>query len=272
MPQKRQTSPTPKWHNPVKQKLARGESVIGLVISVNNVEVAAHGAGLGFDFLWIEMEHCPITLDTLRNMVLATRGMPAVPFARPPVNELWTAKRVLDAGVLGVIFPFTRTPQLARQAVAACKYPPAGSRGSGADLAQARWPAPQGYYDFADENILVVAVVEDTSAVSHIDQIAATPGIDVLFIGTSDLSFSLGLRGRQDHPKLDQAVRKIAAAAQRHHKVLGRPARTVDEIKSFQDQGFSFFMTGTDLDFMATGAAQLLAPFGRSRYVPGSAM
>jgi 2-keto-3-deoxy-L-rhamnonate aldolase RhmA len=272
MPPKQPPAEASNWHNPVKQKLARGEPVIGLVISVNNVEVAAHGAGLGFDFLWIEMEHAPISLETLRNMVLATRGMPAVPFARPPVNELWTAKRVLDAGVLGVIFPFTRTPELARQAVAACRYPPLGLRGSGADLAQARWPAPEGYYDFADRNVLVVAVVEDTSAVSHIDEIAATPGIDVLFIGTSDLSFSLGLRGAQDHPKLDQAVGKIAAAAKRHRKILGRPARSLQEIQKFQDEGFLFFMTGTDLDFMATGAAQLLAPLGRARYVPGSAM
>jgi len=247
----------------VKVKLERGESVIGLVVSVNNVEVAAHGAGLGFDFLWIEMEHAPITLDTLRNMVLATRGLPAVPFARPPVNELWTAKRVLDAGVLGVIFPFTRTPELARQAAAACRYPPRGLRGSGADLAQARWPAPEGYYDFADENVLVVTVVEDQSGLDHIDEIAATPGIDVLFIGTSDLSFSLGLRGSQSHPKLDEAVARIAAAAQRHGKFLGRPARTVDEIQRYHKQGFQFMMTGTDLDFMATGAAALLAPLGK---------
>src|SRR6185369_12451218 len=197
-----------RWHNPVKQKLARGESVIGLVISVNNVEVATHGAGLGFDFLWIEMEHAPITLDTLRNIVLATRGLPALPFARPPVNELWTAKRVLDAGVLGVIFPFTNTPQLAAQAVAACRYPPKGLRGSGAGLAQATWPATTNYYDFADENVVVIVVVEDATALPHIDEIAATPGIDVLFIGTSDLSFSLGLRGRQDHPQLDAAVAK----------------------------------------------------------------
>jgi 2-keto-3-deoxy-L-rhamnonate aldolase RhmA len=272
MPPKDTSSESAKWQNPVKQKLARGEPVIGLVISVNNVEVAAHGAGLGFDFLWIEMEHSPITLDTLRNMVLATRGLPAVPFARPPVNELWTAKRVLDAGVLGVIFPFTRTPELARQAVAACRYPPLGLRGSGADLAQARWPAPGGYYDFADENVLVIAVVEDTSAVSRIDEIAATQGIDVLFIGTSDLSFSLGLRGSQNHPELDKAVGTIVAAAKRHGKVLGRPARTLEEIKKFREQGFLLFMTGTDLDFMATGAAELLAPLGRSQSRPGSAM
>jgi len=263
MPDKQSINEPARWRNPVKVKLERGESVIGLVVSVNNVEVAAHGAGLGFDFLWIEMEHAPITLDTLRNMVLATRGLPAVPFARPPVNELWTAKRVLDAGVLGVIFQFTRTPELARQAAAACRYPPRGLRGSGADLAQARWPAPEGYYDFADENVLVVTVVEDQSALDHIDEIAATPGIDVLFIGTSDLSFSLGLRGSQSHPKLDEAVARIAAAAQRHGKFLGRPARTVDEIQRYHKQGFQFMMTGTDLDFMATGAAALLAPLGK---------
>jgi 2-keto-3-deoxy-L-rhamnonate aldolase RhmA len=259
-----------KWRNPLKEKMARGESVLGLVIGVNNVEVAAYGAGLGFDFLWIEMEHSPISLETLRNMVLATRGLPAVPLARPPVNELWMAKRVLDAGVLGVIFPFTRTAELARQAVAACRYPPAGLRGSGADLAQARWPAPEGYYDFADENVLVVAMVEDTSAVAHIDEIAATPGIDVLFIGTSDLSFSLGLRGRQDAPQLDEAVARITASAKLHGKILGRPGRSPEEIKLFQKQGFQFFMTGTELDLMSAGAANLLSPLGRKRWMPDS--
>jgi len=130
--------------NLVKEKLQAGEAVIGVVISVNNVEVAVQAANLGFDFIWLEMEHAPLSLETVRNVVLATRGLPAVPLARPPTNELWTAKRLLDAGVLGVIFPFTRTPELARQAVAACRYPPKGLRGSGADLAQFRWPAPEG--------------------------------------------------------------------------------------------------------------------------------
>jgi 2-keto-3-deoxy-L-rhamnonate aldolase RhmA len=253
------------WENPVKTKLRQGLPVIGMVISVNSVEVAAQAAAMGFDFLWIEMEHTPISLETVRQVVLATRGLPAIPLARPPVNELWTAKRVLDAGVLGVIFPFTSTPALARQAVAACRYPPAGRRGSGADLAQFRWPAPEGYYDFADKNVLVVAVVEDTDALSQIDEIAATPGIDVLFIGTSDLSFSLGLRGRQDHPKLREAVARIVTAGKKHGKALGRPALTVSDIREYRKQGFLFFMTATDTDFMARGAAQLLGPFGKAR-------
>jgi len=255
--------------NLVKEKLQAGEAVIGVVISVNNVEVAVQAANLGFDFIWLEMEHAPLSLETVRNVVLATRGLPAVPLARPPTNELWTAKRLLDAGVLGVIFPFTRTPELARQAVAACRYPPKGLRGSGADLAQFRWPAPEGYYDFADECVLVVAVVEDASAVDRIDEIAATPGVDVLFIGTSDLSFSLGLRGKQNHPKLEAAVARIAAAAKKHGKALGRPARTAEHIKKFRKQGFQFFMTATDMDFMADGAAQVLQPFGKKRHITG---
>src|SRR5688572_452499 len=192
MPSKKTAPRRLELKNPVKAQLKKGEPVIGVVISVNSVEVAAQAANLGFDFLWLEMEHAPLSLETVRNVVLATRGLPAVPFARPPVNELWTAKRVLDAGVVGVIFPFTTTPELARQAVAACRYPPAGRRGSGAGLAQFRWPAPEGYYDFADNNVLVVAVVEDIPGLTHIDEIAGTPGIDVIFIGTSDLSFSLG--------------------------------------------------------------------------------
>jgi 2-keto-3-deoxy-L-rhamnonate aldolase RhmA len=79
------------------------------------------------------MEHSPITLETLRHIVLATRGLPALPFARVPTDEHWMAKRVLDAGVGDAIFPFTSTPELAAQAVSACRYPPHGRRGSGAD-------------------------------------------------------------------------------------------------------------------------------------------
>src|SRR6266568_3256784 len=253
------------FENPVKTQLKRGQSVFGVVITVNSVEVAAQIATLGFDFLWIEMEHAPITLETVRNIVLATRGLPALPFARPPVNELWMAKRVLDAGVLGVIFPFTRTPELARQAVAACRYPPVGLRGSGADLAKVCWPEPDCYYDFADKNVLVVAVVEDTIALSRIEEIASTPGLDVIFIGTSDLSFSLGLRGAQEQPKLEQAIARIVAAGKKHGKVMGRPARTPQEIKRYQKQGFRFFMTCTDLELMGAGARELLSPFGMAR-------
>ncbi len=253
---------TPPWENPVKARLRAGLPAIGITITTNNVETAAQAASLGFDFLWLEMEHSPLSLESVRNMVLATRGLKAVPFARVPVNELWTAKRVLDAGVLGVIFPFCSTPELARRAVAACKYPPAGRRGSGAGLATFRWPSVEPYYDFADRNVLVIAVIEEVSAVEQIEEIAATPGLDVLFVGPSDLSFSLGLRGDMNHPRVQAAMSQVVTAAQRHGKVAGRLATTAAEIERGVAQGFLFFQAGTELSFMAEGARQLLGRAG----------
>ena len=246
------------WTNPVKRKLLAGQPVIAVTITVSNLDIAAHAARAGFDFLWIEMEHSPITLETLRNMVLATRGLPALPFARVPVNEIWTAKRVLDAGVHGVIFPFTSTPELAQQAVAACRYPPTGRRGSGASLAIFGWPDPENYTDSADENVMVIAIIEEAEAVGRIDEIAATPGLDALFIGTSDLSFSLGLRGNQKDPKLDEAIARVVAAGQKHGKALGRPGGTPEQIAQYMEQGFLLFQATTDIRLMEAGAKQLL--------------
>jgi 2-keto-3-deoxy-L-rhamnonate aldolase RhmA len=253
--------PAPTWTSPVKQRLRAGQPVFGCTITVTSIDIAAHAAELGFDFLWIEMEHSPITLETLRHMVLATRGLPALPFARVPVNELWTAKRVLDAGVAGVIFPFTSTPELARQAAEACHYPPLGRRGSGAGLAKLSWPDRDRYYDSADENVTVIAVIEETRAVDRIDEIAATPGIDVLFVGIADLSFSLGLRGETNHPKHRGAMQTIAEAARRHGKFLGRPAGTPEQVKQFMAEGYQVFQTPTDIGFMSAGAKAYLAGF-----------
>jgi 2-keto-3-deoxy-L-rhamnonate aldolase RhmA len=249
---------TPNWESPVKAKLRAGKPVVAATITSNSVDSAAHLAEAGFDFLWVEMEHSPVTLETLRNIVLATRGLPAMTFARVPVNELWTAKRVLDAGVSGVIFPFTSTPELAAQAVAACRYPPHGRRGSGAGLAKLCWPDRDRYSDSADDNVTVIVIIEEARAVDQIDAIAATPGVDAMFIGTSDLSFSLGLRGEQNHPKLQDAIAKVVEAGKRHGKYLGRPAGTPEQVKQHCEQGFSLFQALTDIGFMMAGAKKYL--------------
>ena len=165
-----------RWESPLKRRLAAGESIFGVTITTPSVDIAARAAALGFDFLWLELEHSPITLESARHIVLATRGSGAVPLARVPVNELWTARRALDAGVHGVIFPFTSTVALAQQAVAACRYPPNGRRGSGAGLATASWPDPDRYYDSADANILTIAIIEEARALDEVEAIAATRG------------------------------------------------------------------------------------------------
>jgi 2-keto-3-deoxy-L-rhamnonate aldolase RhmA len=241
----------------VRAKLQAGETVLGVTITTPSIEAAALVATLGFDFLWVEMEHSPVTLETLRAIVLATRSLPAAVFARVPVIELWTAKRMMDQGVSGVIFPFASTGECARTAASACRYPPLGKRGSGAGLATTTWPEPDNYYDSADENMMTMIVIEEALAVENIEEIAATPGIDVLFIGTSDLSFSLGLRGRQNEPLLDENIAKVVAAAKKHGKFLGRPAGSPEQVAQYREQGFQVFQSQTELGLIRLGAKAL---------------
>jgi 2-keto-3-deoxy-L-rhamnonate aldolase RhmA len=250
------------WESPVRRRLRESQPVFGCTITTGSLDVAARAATAGFHFLWLELEHSPLTLETVRNIVLATRDLPAVPFARVPETEAWSAKRVLDAGVHGVVFPFVSTPALARQAADACRYPPAGFRGSGASFATDSLPDPDSYYDSADRNIVVVVVVEQESALAHLDAIAATPGVDVVFIGTGDMSFSLGLRGQQQHPRVQEAAAAVLEAARRHGKIAGRPAGTVDETQRYIEQGFLFFQAPSELALFEKGAEQFLGPHG----------
>ena len=250
------------WESPIRRRLRESKPVFGCTITSTSLDIAARAATAGFHFLWLEMEHSPVTLETVRHVVLTTRGLPAVPFARVPVTETWAAKRVLDAGVQGVIFPFVSTPALAKVAAEACRYPPAGRRGSGASLATSSWPEPDGYADSSDCNVVVVAIVEEAAALPYVDEIAATPGIDVIFIGTGDMSFSMGLRGQQEHPRVEEAAARVLDAARRHGKVAGRPARTPEQTRAYVDQGFLFFQAPSELALFEAGAQQFLEPHG----------
>src|SRR5215475_10929753 len=250
--------------NPVKKALKEGKVVIGATVTAANPDVAATLAGAGFDFLWIEMEHSPLTLETVRSMILATRGMKAMPFTRVPVNEPWMAKRVLDIGSLGVVFPFTSTRELAEQAVKSCKYPPLGIRGFGPGLASSRWGmSGSDYAKFANENVLVVVIIEQKQAIDNIEQIASVPGVDVLFIGVNDLSFSLGVGGKTNDPIVEEAVNKVLAAGKKYNIPVGYPAGNPIEINKRIAQGFRFFQASSDLGMMAAGARDLLSKIQR---------
>ncbi len=250
--------------NPVKKALKEGKVVIGATVTAANPDIAATLAGAGFDFLWIEMEHSPLTLETVRSMILATRDLKAMPFTRVPVNEPWMAKRVLDIGSLGVIFPFTSTRELAEQAVKSCKYPPQGIRGFGAALAASRWGmSGSDYAKFANENVLVVVIIEQKQAIDHIEEIASVPGVDVLFIGVNDLSFSLGVGGKTNDPIVEEAVSKVLAAGKKHNIPVGYPAGNPVEVNKRIAQGFRFFQASSDLALMGAGARDLLSKIQR---------
>lgn len=258
-----------RWENPVKKLLRDGQLVVGSTITVPSVETAAQLANSGFDFLWIEMEHSPITLETARNMILATRGLKAVPLIRVPVNELWTAKRALDAGALGVIFPFTSTAEQARQAVSACKYSPEGKRGFGPGLAGFRWPAPdEGYARFANRNVLVIILVENQEGVDNVEEIAAVPGIDVIYIGVNDLSYSLGHGGQMEHPVVTEAIARIVAAAKKNGVPVGRPGGSPEAIRRYMEEGFTLFQSPSEVGFLTSAARAYLEPLGKKGIDP----
>jgi 2-keto-3-deoxy-L-rhamnonate aldolase RhmA len=205
------------------------------------------------------MEHSPITLESLRDMILATRGLPTVPITRVPYNEPWMPKRVLDLGNLGVIFPFTSTRELAEKAVKACKYPPEGVRGFGPGLALSRWNVDSAsYIRYANQNVLVVVIIEQKEAVEHIDEIASVPGVDVLFIGAYDLSFSFGVGGQVNEPVVQEAIAKVLEAGKRHNIPVGLPVGTAEEINRRIKEGFRFFQTSSELGLMRSGARALL--------------
>lgn len=250
--------------NPVKKALKEGKVVIGATVTAANADVAATLAGVGFDFLWLEMEHSPLTLETARTMILATRGLKAMPFTRVPVNEPWLAKRVLDIGSLGVIFPFTSTRELAEQAVKSCKYPPLGLRGYGPSLAAPRWGlSGADYAKFANENVMVIVIIEQKLAIDNIEEIAAVPGIDVLFIGANDLSYSLGVGGNINAPVVEEAMSKVLVAAKKHNLPVGFPSGNPTEINKRIAQGFRFFQASSDLAMMSVGARDLLSKVPR---------
>jgi 2-keto-3-deoxy-L-rhamnonate aldolase RhmA len=109
-----------------------------------------------------------------------------------------------------------------------------------------------------------MAVVEEAAAVECVEEIAATPGLDAIFIGTSDLSFSYGLRGKQDDPRMTAAVERIVAAARANNKPVGRPASSAEQVAAFRAQGFSIFQVKTELGFLAAGARDFLGAAGRA--------
>lgn len=254
--------------NPLKQALKEGRPLVGTTLTIPSPEVAASLAATEFDFLWVEMEHSAITLETAREMILATRGLKAIPITRVPVNQPWLAKRVLDIGSFGVVFPFSSTRQLVEQAVASCKYPPAGIRGYSPGLAAARWGmSASSYVQAANDNVLVIPIIEEKQAVENIEEIAAVPGIDVLFIGANDLSFSYGVGGELDHPLVVAAVDRVLAAAKRNGVPVGYPSGSPAEIQKMIERGIRFFQAGNDLGLMRQSATeifrQLLKPDGK---------
>lgn len=242
--------------NRVKELLRAGKPALGAVMSLPSAPAAAVLAQAGFDWLWIDMEHGPINLETAHRMIQATQGTETVPVVRVPWNLHWLAKPVLDAGAMGIVFPFIRSKQEAIEAVQSVRYPPEGIRGFSPTFAALRWglSVPE-YLKTANREIMAILLIEHIDAVGRIDEILSVPGVDLAFIGPFDLSGSMGLLGQITHPRVEEAIQKVLAAAKEAKVPVGILAMTPEDANRRLQQGFQFIMVGSDTAFL-TGAAK----------------
>ena len=247
--------------NQLKEKLNRGEAVIGTFVSIGHPDVAEWLSRLGFDWLLLDNEHAPTGLETLQTMMQGMNGSPCVPLVRPQWNDPVIIKRVLDAGAYGVLIPWVNSKEQAEQAVSACKYPPQGLRGFGPRRAGMFDPD---YFTTANDEILVTVQIETGEALKNLDDIMAVPGIDACYIGPYDLSVSLGfgVPPKWDEPRYMAAIDRVLEVAARHGKPAGMFAN-MENIEWALEKGFRFNSVDNDDIFLLRGARMALEKANR---------
>ena len=250
--------------NRVKTLLKEGKPALGVVLTMPSPPAAEILARAGFDWMWIDLEHSPIDLETADRMIQAMQGMETVPIVRVAWNRHWLAKPVLDMGAKGVIMPWVNSKPEAVAAVQALRYPPEGLRGVGASVAARRWGLPTSeYLKVANQEILAILQIENIEAVNRIDEILTATGIDLIFIGPNDLSASMGLLGQTTHPLVEEAIQKVLTATKKAKVPAGILAFNPDEANRRIKQGFQFIAVASDGGLLSSGAKDVLRQIKR---------
>lgn len=234
-------------HSRIREKLARGETVVCAKAGYQDPEIVELMGTFGFDGIWICLEHRRLDPLMVGHLIRAARlgGMDPILRTKPAnyADLLW----LLEAGARGIMLPRVVEIEEVRGVVAAMKFPPAGRRGYDGVQAEAgfgRTPAAEYLARANDENFLVVQI-EEPAVVPHIDAIAALPGVDVLFVGPGDLTLALGKLGRTDDPEVVGILNEVVAACRRHGKAAGIPCG-VDQVGKYLAMGFRFFNVISD--------------------------
>jgi len=250
--------------NTLKTKWARGEATVNGWLSIPSsfsAEVMAHQ---GFDSLTVDMQHGVVDYQVAVTMLQAISTTPVIPLARVPWNDPGRLMKILDAGVYGVICPMISTRAQAEALVAACRYPPRGYRSWGP--VRASIYAGSDYGDHANDDILVIPMIETAEALENLDDILSVPGVDAIYVGPSDLSLALGMKPRLDQtdPPVVEAQRKIAAACKRHGVVAGIHNNTSAYALRMIAEGYQFVTLASDSRFLAAKAAEEAAAVKKS--------
>lgn len=237
---------------PPLHELMADRPVLGPINLIPSAIVVEHLASVPFDFIWVDMEHGPNTLADLGAAVSICLGRGITPLVRVPEVADWAVKWVLDQGVRAIVYPFVNTAEEARRAISASRYPPAGHRGYFPNVAATRWGlSPAVYHARADGEITVILQIESAQAVEAVEEIAALPGWDVLFVGPMDLSSSLGKLGQTEDPEVSLAIRRVREAAHEAGRYAGILAVTPQEVEERIAEGFDFVVVNPDVSILA---------------------
>lgn len=232
---------------------------VGTWISSANPLVAEAIAWAGFDWGLVDMEHAPLDIPGVVQILQALGCTKMLPVVRMPWNETVTVKRVLDAGAATVMFPFVQDAEEARRAVAATRYPPQGVRGVASSTRATRFGTSANYLRTANQNVGVIVQVETPQAIDALDEIAAVDGVDAVFVGPADLSAALGCIGELTHP----AVLRLMSRAVQRCKDRGTPVGTLgasaDHVAQYRAIGFDFLAISSDIGLMMRGAREAIA-------------
>lgn len=257
--------------NTVKRTLKQGGVSIGtMFFEFNTTGIARIAANAGADFALFDTEHTGWDADTLRMLMATARAADIVPMVRVPATQYHLIARPLDLGAMGIMIPMVESQEQARLFVRSAKYPPEGGRGAAFGVAHDDYAGGDVAEKMksANEEVLLIGLVETAAGIEHVDKIAAVEGLDVLWIGHFDLTNSIGIPGQFTHPKFLRAVDSVLEACASHGKAAGFMAADVETGQKLIAQGFRCISYSGDIwlysQALRDGVAALREAAGRT--------
>jgi 4-hydroxy-2-oxoheptanedioate aldolase len=253
--------------NAVKKALKAGRPVVGTWLSLGNIVAARFLARSGLDYLTVDVEHTLVNWETTTHMLAAIADAGCTGFVRVPANKHDHIKRALDNGAQGIVVPMVNTRQEALDAVAAAKYPPAGTRSVGGSVHALNFATNSAdYFQHANDEIAVVLQCEHIQAVEDAEAIFSVPGIDAIFVGPNDLAASM--RSPDGRPPSAEATQKamahILATCRKHGVPAGVHTFSAEEALDRIEEGWQFLAISSELKFMLSGVGDVTRKLGGS--------
>src|SRR5437588_5204720 len=250
------TSATSAPLNRLKQLWRDGRPTFGAIATLPSIQTVQIMARSGIDWIIVDLEHGPIDLGSAHAMITATSGTPCVPMVRIAANEPWLAKAPMDLGALGINFPMICSRADAEKAVRSVRYPPKGERLWGPFHAPFRWNVSiADYMATSDDDMICIVTIEHVEAVNRIDEIMATPGIDLAVIGPGDLATSINKRGLPDDPEVLALTARAEAGILKSGVPIGGVARTAEQANRMIERGYVALACGFDWSLFQRGIA-----------------